>query len=105
MKKSKKQDWFNLAQILAILSGTLIVGTGLFANMLATSYSSIQTNVGLIYQAKEVEPNAEQYLLEANNELKNYTRLSYNLIKYFLVVDGLFLIGSLIAWFIGYKSK
>lgn len=105
MKKSRKNDWHNLAQILAILSGTLIVGAGLFANMLATSYSAIQTNVGLIYESKNVEPNAQPYFLEANNILKNYTRISYDLFRYSLGGGIVFLFGSLLFWAIGFHSK
>lgn len=105
MKKSKKQDWYNLSQLLAILSGTLIVGAGLFANMWATSYSAIQTNIGLIYQSKDVEPNAQPYLLEANNILKIYTSISDVLFKSFLMGGIVFLFGSLSFWVIGYYSR
>ena len=105
MKKSEKQDWHNLANILAILSGTLLIGAGLFANMLATSYSAIQTNVGLIYQSQEVEPNAKPYLLEANKVLSNYTNIIYTLFKCFLGGGIVLFFGSLGSWFWAYKSK
>ena len=105
MKKSKKQDWHNLAQILAILSGSLFVIAGLFINAFANYHSAVQKNNELIYQVKTIEPNALPYLREANNLLSKMQFSAYNNFKWSLKIGILISLGSLIAWFIGYKSK
>ncbi|MBI2105886.1 hypothetical protein HYT56_03555 [Candidatus Woesearchaeota archaeon] len=104
-KKSKREAYFILAQILAILSGSLFVVAGFFINASANYHSAIQTNNELIYQVKTIEPNALPYLRESNNLLGKMQLSAYNYFKWFLIIGGLVSLGSLIAWFRGYKSK
>ncbi|MBI2523563.1 hypothetical protein HYW19_04165 [Candidatus Woesearchaeota archaeon] len=44
MKKSKKEDWYNLAQILAIISGTFIIGAGIYTSLSANYFNLILIN-------------------------------------------------------------
>ena len=105
IKKSKKQDWYNLAQILVILSGSLFVVAGFFINASANYHSAIQTNNELIYQVKTIDPNALPYLRESNNLLGKMQLSAHNNFKRSLNMGILVSLGSLTAWFIGYKSK
>ena len=105
MKKSKKQDWHNLAQILAILSGSILIVAGFFINVTANANSAMQTNTGLIYQAKVAEPNAVPYLQESNNLLGQLVKITYKYFKWFLWSGLIVAFLSIITWFRGYKSK
>ena len=105
MKKSKKHDWYNLAQILAILSGSLFIIAGFFINAFADYQSSMQVNNGLIYQAKSIEPNALPYLRDSNKILGEMALSAYKYFNLSFYAGVVVSLGTLIAWFMGYKSK
>ncbi len=61
----------------------------------------MQTNNGLIYQAKTIEPNAVEHLQKSNLLLGDLAKSTYNYFWRTLRSSGLVALLSLIFWFLG----
>ena len=97
-----KKDFFMLAQILAILSGTWIVGAGVFMNFALTNTILLQNQVGVIIDITHTNnTNLTTELVSSAEGLVTNIDSSLNIFLTIFMLAIIFAIFSILCWIVG----
>lgn len=103
MKKSKREVYFQMAQLFAILFSGLVISATFTSNLAINSFFAIQNNNEQINNAKN--ENSISHLSNANDTLGEFITFGYNLSLIIIILAIFFLIISLIFAIKGYRLR
>lgn len=101
-KINKRNSWYKLSEILAILSGTWIVASGIFITLASNSLFQQQNQISISQQA--ILANNPEIVSLSNQTVSSLSKIVVNsveLFKFLFYVGIVLGILSLVFWFLG----